>query len=108
MRLVFATLGAKFAQQCRQRGNLDLSRGSACPVLSGLRNILPPLLNEFVAPVLELLGDDFDAAGIFNGVHFDSSGVVITRTGFRQLQDGVDGRRIDAFTKFVKDLNSVQ
>jgi len=39
-------------------------RGKASSLLKGLRYILPPLLNEFVAPVLELLGDDFNAAGV--------------------------------------------
>ena len=92
---------AGLALQRGLRHILRWRRGKACPLFNGLRDILTPLLNEFVAPVLELLGDDFNAARLFNGVHFDSYGVVIAQVRFRQLQYRVDGRCIDAFSEFV-------
>lgn len=101
MRLIFSTLGETFAQQCRLRGNLDLSRGSASPVLYRLRYILPPLLNEFLAPVFELFNDTFNAAGLFNCPHFNPTGVVIAQARIRQLHDGMGGVSVEALAEFI-------
>ena len=60
------------------RRSLAPARGKACPVLNMMRNTLPPLLQQFVAPVLQLCGNGLDAGGLFNRPHFDASGVVST------------------------------
>jgi hypothetical protein len=77
---------AGLALQSGLRHILRKRRGKwACPVLNRLRNILPSLLNEFVTPVLELLGDDFNAAGLFYGAHSDLSGIIFAQARFRHL-----------------------
>lgn len=60
----------------RGRRSLAPARGKACPVLNMMRNTLPPLLQQLVAPVLQLRGNGLDAAGLFNRPHFDAPGVV--------------------------------
>ena len=42
-------------------------RGKACPVLSMTRNALPALLAQLIAPMLQLRGNDLDAAGLLDG-----------------------------------------
>src|SRR5579883_2590741 len=62
----------------RGRRSLAPARGKACPVLNMMRNTLPPLLQQFVAPVLQLCGNGLDAGGLFYRPHFDASRVVST------------------------------
>jgi hypothetical protein len=63
----------------RGRRNLAPARGKACPVLNMMRNTLPPLIQQFVAPVLQLCGNGLDAGGLFNRPHFDAPGVVCAK-----------------------------
>lgn len=60
----------------RGRRSLAPARGKACPVLNMMRNTLPPLLQQLVAPVLQLRGNGLNAGGLFNRPYFDASGVV--------------------------------
>jgi len=60
----------------RGRRSLAPARGKACPVLNMMRNTLPPLLQQFVAPVLQLCGNGLNAGGLFNRPHLDASGVM--------------------------------
>ena len=92
---------AGLALQRGLRQILRERRGKASSLLNGLRYILPPLLQQFVAPVCELLGDNLNTAGLFNGVHSDSSGVVVAHARFRRLQDGIGCGRVDSFAEFV-------
>src|ERR1035438_3711073 len=92
---------AGLALQRGLRHILRLRRGKASSLLNGLRYILPPLLQQFVAPVFELPGDNLNAAGLFNGVHSDSSGIMLAQTRFRHLYDRMGGVRVDALTEFV-------
>jgi len=62
----------------RGRRSLAPARGKACPVLNMMRNTLPPLLQQFVAPVLQLCGNGLDAGGLLKRPHFDAPGVVST------------------------------
>ena len=80
-------------------------RGKACPVLNMMRNTLPLLLQQLVAPVLQLRGDGFDAAGLFNRPHFDAPGVVSTEWRFRQLHHGMFGVGIETFAKFCEHFD---
>jgi len=92
---------AGLALQRGLRQILRERRGKASSLLNGLRYILPPLLQQFVAPVCELLGDNLNTAGLFNGVHSDSSGIMFAQARFRHLHDGMGGVRVDALTEFV-------
>jgi hypothetical protein len=99
-----ARLFASDASLALQRGLrhiLRSRRGKACPLLNRLRNILAPLQQQFVAPVLELPSDGFDAAGLFDGGNSDPSDVVVAHARFRRLQDGISCGRVDAFAEFV-------
>jgi len=60
----------------RGRRSLAPARGKACPVLNMMRNTLPPLLQQFVAPVLQLCGNGLNAGGLFNRSCFDAPGIV--------------------------------
>ena len=61
----------------RGRRNLVRSRGNACPVLNMMRNRLPPLLQKFVAPVLQLRGDGLDARGLLNRLRSHARGLLV-------------------------------
>lgn len=69
-----------------------------------MTNTLPPLLQQLVAPVLQLRGDGLDARGLFNRPHFDASGVVSTEWRFRELHHGMFGVGIEPFTEFCEDF----
>ena len=62
---------------------LEKSRGNACLVLNMMRNTLPPILAQLVSPLLQLIGDGFNAGGLFNRSHFNLPGVVSTVCSFR-------------------------
>ena len=46
--------------------NPSARRGNACLVLNMMRNTLPPLLQQLIAPVLQLLGDGLNAADLLD------------------------------------------
>ena len=52
-------------------------RGRACPVLNMMTNTLPPLLQQRVAPVLQLRGDGLDARGLLNRPRSDARGQLV-------------------------------
>ena len=70
-----------------------------------MRNTLPLLLQQLVAPVLQLRGDGFDAAGLFNRPHFDAPGVVSTEWRFRQLHHGMFGVGVETFAKLCEHFD---
>lgn len=70
-----------------------------------MRNTLPPLLHQFVAPVLQLRGYGFDAGGLFNRPDFNSPGVVCAKWRFRQLHHGMFGMGIKSFAEFVQHFD---
>lgn len=55
----------------------------ACPVLNMMRNTLPFLLQQLVAPVLQLRGDGLDTGGLFDRPQFNAPGVVGASTTLR-------------------------
>ncbi len=89
----------------RGRKNLRWRRSKACPVLNMMRNTLPPLLQQFVAPALQLRGEGLNTADLFNFQHFDSCGAVIAEMCVRQLNDQVGGILVDVFAKFFEHLD---
>ena len=68
---------------------------------------MPVLLGEFVPPVLELFCDGLDAAGLFDGPHFDLAGMTVSKAGVRQLHYRVRGVGVDAFAKLFQDFDGV-
>jgi hypothetical protein len=80
-------------------------RGSASPVLNGLGNMMLLLVDQFTAPVFQLFGDGFDAAGLLNGLHLNLPGVVAAEVIFRHLHDGVRGVFVDALSEFPQHLD---
>ena len=66
---------------------------------------MPLLLQQLVAPALQLRGDGFDAAGLFNCTHFDAPGVVSTKWRFRQLNHGMFGVGVESFAKLCEHFD---
>lgn len=66
---------------------------------------MPPLVEHLIAPVLQLRGDGFNAAGLFNSADFDASSVVSTGWRFRQLHHGMFSMGIEPFTEFGEDFD---
>jgi hypothetical protein len=75
-RLILRGYSACLPRLIRGHQVLRLRRGRACLVLNMMRNTLPFLLQQLVAPVLQLCGDGFNTGGLFNRTHFDASCVV--------------------------------
>ncbi len=70
-----------------------------------MRNTLPFLLQQLVAPVLQLRGDGLDAGGLFNRPHFDARGVVSAKLRFRRLHHGMSGMDVETFAKLCEDFD---
>jgi hypothetical protein len=89
----------------RGRRILVATRGKACPVLILMRNTLPPLLAEFVTPLLQLRGHGLNPADLFDAHHLGSRSYMSAESGFRQFNDEVRGVVIDVFTKTFEHLD---
>ena len=70
-----------------------------------MRNTLPPLLQQLVAPVLQLRGEGLNAAYLFDFQHFDSCGAMVTEVCVRQLNHQIGGVVIDVLAKFLEHFN---
>ena len=70
-----------------------------------MRNTLPPLLLQLVAPVLQLRGEGLNAAYLFDFQHFDSCGAVVTEVCVWQLNHQIGGVVIEVFAKFLEHLD---
>ena len=70
-----------------------------------MRNTIPFLLQQLVAPVLQLRSDGLDAGGLFNRPHFDAPSVVSAKLRFRQLHHGMFGMDVEAFAKLCEDFD---
>ena len=70
-----------------------------------MRNTLPPLLQQLVAPVLQLRGEGLNAAYLFDFQHFDSCGAVVTEVCVWQLNHQIGGVVIDVLAKFLEHFN---
>ena len=70
-----------------------------------MTNTLFPLLQQLVAPVLQLRGDGFNAGGLFNRAHFDAPGVVSIQWRFGQLHHGMFDVGIETFTELCEDFD---
>src|SRR5467141_3596154 len=68
---------------------LVTSRGSACPMLNMLRNILPPFLLQLVAPGFQLSYYGLDASNLFDGLRFDPRGRMVSASRVGQLYHDV-------------------
>jgi len=54
-------------RRIRGHKNLVDTRGNACPVSNTMRNIMPRLLRQFIAPLFQLRGDGLDSGGLVDG-----------------------------------------
>ena len=70
-----------------------------------MRNTLPPLLLQLVAPVLQLRGESLNAAYLFDFQHFDSCGAVVAKVCVWQLNHQIGGVVVDVFAKFFEHLD---
>lgn len=66
--------------------------------------MLLSLLEEFIPPVLQLHGDLFNVAGMFDGSGFNVSSILITQFRVWQLRDGMTGVVLDALAKHLQDF----
>lgn len=91
----------------RIRGHqvLRWRRGSACPVLNMMRNTLPPLLQQLVAPVCQLRGDGFNPAHLLDGLDFNAACMVNAVLRFGQLHYGILGLFIQPFTELFEHFD---
>ena len=70
-----------------------------------MRNTLPPLLQQFVAPLFQLRGDGPDAGGLFDGCGFDAPGLMITRLRILKVHHGIGRSFIEPFAKLFQHLD---
>jgi len=96
---------ASQSRPLRGRKILRWRRSKACPVLKMMRNTLPPLLQQFVTPGLQLRGDRFDACGLFNRPGFNAARLLFVKLGVGRLDHRVDGVVIDVFAIFFQHLD---
>jgi hypothetical protein len=86
MRLIPAPLAQPSRSSQRSAETFPLEGVTRAPVSNGLRDMLPPLLLQFVTPVLKLCFDDFNVAGLFDGLGLDVRGIRFAQFGGRQLR----------------------
>jgi hypothetical protein len=64
--------------------------------------LLFPLLEQFIPPVLQLRGDLFDVADLFDGLVFDVTGILVAQFRVGQLVYGMGGVVIEALAKLFQ------
>jgi hypothetical protein len=69
------------------------------------RNTLPPLLPQFVAPVLQLRGDELDTGSLLKGPRFDTRGVLVAKLRVRELRHGVSSVFVQAFVELPEHFD---
>ncbi len=69
-----------------------------------MRNILPPLLQQFVSPLFQLRGDSPNLGDLFDCSDFDSSGGMIAKLCVRELYQGMCGAFIQPFSELFEHL----
>jgi len=89
----------------RGNENLPPGRGRACPELNMIRNTLPPLMHQFVAPLLQLCGDGLNAGGLFDGSGFDTSSVVTGLVRLRQFDSRIGSLVVEMLAKHYQHLD---
>ena len=68
-------------------------------------NGLVLLLQQLIAPALQLRDDGFNVAGLLDGSGFEMRGITVTQLSVRQLCYGMSGVFIEALSKLLQHLN---
>ena len=68
-------------------------------------NGLGLLLQQLIAPALQLRDDGFNVAGLLDGSGFDVRGIIVAQLSVRQLCHGVSGVFVEALAKFFQHLD---
>lgn len=66
---------------------------------------MPPLLLQLVAPLLQLQRDGLNTGGLLNSSCFNTSCVLVTELGVRELSDGMCAVLAQAFTELLEHFN---
>lgn len=80
-------------------------RGNACLVLNMMSHTLPPLLQQIVAPLLQLRGHGLNSGDLLNAHHLGPCRYMLTESGFRQVNDDIRGVVIDVFAESFQHLD---
>jgi hypothetical protein len=70
-----------------------------------MSNTLPPLLEQIVAPLLQLRGHGLNSSDLVNAYHLGRRCDMLAEAGFRQVNDDICGVVIDVFAKPPQDLD---
>ena len=70
-----------------------------------MSNTLPPLLQQIVAPLLQLRCHGLNSSNLFDAHHLGACGNVIAEPGFRQVNDDIGGVVIDVFAEPFQHLD---
>ena len=68
-------------------------------------NGLGLLLQQLIAPALQLRDDGFNVAGLLDGSGFDVRGIIVTQLGVRQLCYGMSGMFIESLSELLQHLD---
>ena len=70
-----------------------------------MRDRLPPLLQQIVAPLLQLRGHGMNSGDLIDTHDFGPCGDMVAEAGFRQVNDDVRGVVIYVFTEPFQHLD---
>jgi len=70
-----------------------------------MTNTLPPLLQQIIAPILQLRGHGLNSGDLFDAHNLCPSCDVIAESGFRQVNDDIRGVVIDVFAILLQHLD---
>ncbi len=70
-----------------------------------MSNTLPPLLEQIVAPLLQLLRDGLNSSDLFDAHHFGACCDMLAESSFRQINDDIRGVVVDVFAKPFQHLD---
>ena len=70
-----------------------------------MRNTLPPLLHQLVAPLFQLRSDGLNPAGLFDGCNLHTSGVMAAKWRLPELHGGIGSALIKPLAEFIQHLN---
>ena len=70
-----------------------------------MRNGLVLLLQQLIAPALQLRGDGFNVGGLLDSSGFDVRGIIIAQLSMRQLCYGMSGVFIEALSELLQHLD---
>ena len=70
-----------------------------------IRNTLPPLLQQLVAPAFQLRGDGLNAGDLLDVHYFDTCRHMITKSRVWQFDDQVGGVVVDVLAELLRHFD---